>query len=179
MVAGSLAEGERRTGWLPPELIRCYWHQWETEVQPVFTTFCDRRSSPWGLPPTASDEERLLMTVKTIAHAQSPPEKLPQKTAMVIANDPAMRELLSDWGTQRGFKFAEAEEEPRDVAEILLDVASEDFAETVATVQRLKQHYPSPKRLTVFYNSPRADEAQQLIQAGANRIVAKPFFLPW
>ena len=63
MVAGSLAEGERRTGWLPAELIRYYWHQWETEALPALTAFCDHRPSSWGLPLTASEEERLLSCV--------------------------------------------------------------------------------------------------------------------
>ena len=63
MVAGSLAEGERRTGWLPAELIRYYWHQWETEALPALTAFCDHRPSSWGLPLTASEEERLLSCI--------------------------------------------------------------------------------------------------------------------
>ena len=67
MIAGSLTEGERRTGFLPPELIRYYWHQWETEALPALTAFCERRPSPWGLPLTASEEERLFQASRTEA----------------------------------------------------------------------------------------------------------------
>ena len=168
MIAGSLAEGERRTGSLPPDLIRCYWHQWETEVFHIFSSFCNRRHSAWGLPTTASDEERLLATAITIEKSQNQSKKSSQHKAVIVADDPAMREFLEDWSTQNG---CEAEE-------ILFDVLSEDFLKTLATVQLLKRHTPPPTRLTIFYNSPRPDEVRQLAQAGADDVVSKPFFLP-
>ena len=189
MIASSLAEGERRTGWLPPDLIRCYWHQWETEVLPVFTSFCDRRLSTWGLPSSASDEERLLKTASAVDQAKSISAKSQPKTAVILADDPAMRELLVDWVTQKGFK-AEVQRKPDfqsttetvtetvEAAEILLDVTSEKFAETVAAVQFLKKNRLAATRLTVFYTGPRPDEIQLLAQAGADHIVAKPFFPP-
>jgi len=185
MIAGSLAEGERRTGMLPPDLIRCYWHQWETEVLPVFTSFCENKSSVWGLPPTASDEERLLATVATIEKTQGLSIKSQQQTAVIVADDPAMRELLMDWATQKGYKTKghrgtdfQSIPEISDVAEILFDVISENFAETLATIQLLKRRPSSPTRLTVFYNSPRPDEIRQLAQAGADCVVSKPFLIP-
>jgi len=168
MIAGSLAEGERRTCILPPELIRHYGHEWEIEVLPVFTSFCDRRHSAWGLPPTTSDEERLLATARTVEKKQCQSNQSPRHKAVIVADDPTMREFLEDWSTQKSIE----------AGEILFDVISENFAETLATVQFLKKHNPSPTRLTVFYNSPRPDEIRQLTQAGADRVVSKPFFLP-
>ena len=168
MIAGSLAEGERRTGMLPPDLIRYHWHQWESEVFSIFTSFCDRQNSAWGLPLTASDEERLLTTAISIEKQHYQSKNLQQPKAVILANDPAMREFLEDWSTQKG---GEAEE-------ILFDVISEDFLKTLATVQLLKRQNPSPARLTVFYNSPRPDEIRQLTQVGADRVVSKPFFPP-
>ena len=183
MIAGSLAEGEGRTGWLPPDLIRCYWYQWETEVLPVFTSFCDRQISPWGLPLTAPGEERILATATFMEHTKPIPNKSQKKVAVIIADDSAMRELLVDWVTQKGFRAEMwqatdflATTASIETEEILFDVASENLAETVFVVQLLKNHRPSSTRLIVFYNSPRPDEIRQLNQAGADCIVAKPFF---
>ena len=167
-IAGSLAEGERRTGMLPPDVVRCYWHQWETEVLPIFTSFCNRQHSAWGLPLTASDEERLLAMAATIEKSQCQSKKTPQQQAVIVADDQAMRKLLEDWAKQKGCE----------ATEILFDVISENFAETLATIQLLKSQNPPHKRLTVFYNSPRPDEIRELAQAGADRVVSKPFFLP-
>ena len=185
LVAGSLTEGERRTGWLPSEVIHYYWHQWETEVLPVLAAFCEHRLSPLGLPLTASEEERLLVTTTSMVNMKSTPDKSLQ-TAVIVADDPAMRELLSDWVAQQGFatrsfrqRDIEAEHGMDMPNEVFFDVASENFAETIATVQLLKTYQTPQARLTVFYNSPRPDETQRLAQAGADRIIAKPFFLPW
>ena len=93
-----------------------------------------------------------------------------------------MQELLADWMMQHGFEVATFRQfhfkENIDVitpSEIIFDVTSENFAETIATVQLLKNQWPSA-RLTVLYNAPRQDEIRQLTQAGTNRVVAKPFF---
>ena len=185
MISGSLTEGERRTGMLPPDLIRCYCHQWEIEVLSVFTSFCDRRHSAWGLPLTATDEERLRATVVTLEKKQSLPINSQQKISVIIADDWAMRELLKDWTVQKGFtvescRISEAKTicQTARATEVLFDVISEDFAETLATVKFLKKCNPSPTRLTVLYYSPRPEEIQQLTQAGADCIVPKPFFVP-
>ena len=182
MVAGSLAEGERRTGTLPPELIRYYWHQWETEALPAFMAFCNHCSSSWGLPTTTSEEERLGLVASCelrVASGEQHGHKY-----VIVADDPAMRELLVDWVTQQGFEAAAFGQfhfqESVDVVaanEIFFDVASENFAETLATVQFLKKQWPSA-RLTVLYTAPRTDETRMLTHSGANRIIAKPFFLP-
>jgi CheY-like chemotaxis protein len=183
MIAGSLAEGERRTGMLPPDMIRYYWHQWETEVLPLFASFCDRQYSPWGLPPTASDEERLLVTAAATEKLRQQSIKSTPQIALIVAEDPAMQNLLWDWMEQKGFKTIACQIsddqvpfKTRDVAEILFDVISENFTETLAIIQLLKSRRPLSTRLTVFYNSPRPDEIQQLTQAGADRVVSKPFF---
>ncbi len=189
MVAGALSEGERRTGNLPPELPRYYWHQWETEVRPAFASFCDRRDSPWGLPHTASDEERLLAIATTLELAKANSDMLPEtsqtQSALIVADDPAMRLLLADWASQNGFKNVSQHgtnlppsAETVDADEILFDVASENFAETLAIVRTLKRHRPRSTRLTVFCTGPRPHEIEQLRQAGANRVLSKPFFLP-
>jgi len=60
---GSWCEGEMRTGKPWPAAIRLYWHQWplrcEGELRRMQRDLC----SPWGLPITATDEERLLLEV--------------------------------------------------------------------------------------------------------------------
>ena len=180
MLAGSLAEGERRTGPLPPELIRYYWHQWETEALPDFTAFCNHRPSSWELPHTASEEERLNRVALCALRVAS--REKPASRSLIIADDPAMREMLVDWATQKGCEASSFKQFPfpqeTDVDppnEVVFDIASENIAENLSTIRFVKKQWPAA-RLTVLYNAPRPDEIRQLTQAGATRVVAKPFF---
>ena len=184
IIAGSLAEGERRTGNLPSEVFRYYWHQWESEIGPNFRAFCELRDSAWGLPPCSSEEERLLKTVDLL-HRDGNPASC--KSALILASDRAMRDMLVDGMRQSGCETATIC--PTDVikfratiktlrpARILLDVTSEYLPETLSLVRLLKSYCPGSAQLIVFYNAPRADEMQQLLWAGVNRVVSKPFFL--
>ena len=59
---GSWCEGETRTGTAWPAAGRCYWYQWparfESELDRIGRGLCPA----WGLPETASPEERVLWT---------------------------------------------------------------------------------------------------------------------
>jgi hypothetical protein len=191
MIAGSLAEGERRTGQLPPELLRYYWHQWQTEFMPSLTAFCELRPSPWELPHCSSDEARLLKFLTDFKPADSlavcnQTKIAAQRRALIIAADSAMRDMLSDFAKQKNLTTTTthpanfelcAPEFALPPSEIWFDVVSENFAETLGFVSRLRSRWPKPVPLTVFYNAPRPHEAEQLTQAGASRIISKPFLI--
>jgi len=58
---GSWCEGELRTGRPWPATIRTYWHQWEPRCTEQLGRLGRGESSAWGLPVTATEEERLLL----------------------------------------------------------------------------------------------------------------------
>ena len=192
MIAGSLTEGERRTGCVPPDLFRYYWHQWESDALPNFRAFCKHRPSAWGLPACSSDEQRILKTIGLpewqccCEFQKLPVAENAHQTALIIADDAAMRDMLVDSMTQAGFDTEmlclyqvtamRAKIESLKPAKIMLDVSSENLPETLAVVRLLKGCCPETTRLVVLYNAPRPDEMQQLRHAGANRVISKPFF---
>ena len=76
---GSWCEGELRSGSPWPATMRAYWHQWPVRCQREFRRLAEGRWGSWALPPTATEEERLLADVNcrilTGPHAGSPLKK--------------------------------------------------------------------------------------------------------
>jgi CheY-like chemotaxis protein len=58
---GSWCEGEARTGKPWPGAVRIYWHQWLPRCGQEFRRMLWGECSAWGLPITATEEERLLL----------------------------------------------------------------------------------------------------------------------
>jgi DNA-binding NarL/FixJ family response regulator len=58
---GSWCEGEMRSGDPWPAPIRVYWHQWLPRCERELGRMHRGQGSGWGLPITATDEERLLL----------------------------------------------------------------------------------------------------------------------
>ena len=67
---GSWCEGEVRTGRPWPGAVRVYWHQWPPRCSRELGRMARGECSAWSLPPTATDEERLLT-----AADESPPAR--------------------------------------------------------------------------------------------------------
>jgi len=65
---GSWCEGETRSGQPLPAAIRIYWHQWHARAGREFRRLIQGQCPSWGLPVTATEEERLLESA-----AQAPP----------------------------------------------------------------------------------------------------------
>jgi hypothetical protein len=59
-VMGSWCEGEMRSGAPWPASARVYWHQWPARGRRELAQFARGRSCAWALPPTATEEERVL-----------------------------------------------------------------------------------------------------------------------
>ena len=85
---GSWCEGEVRTGQPWPAAMRIYWHQWPARCGAEFARLSGGQCPAFGLPVTATDEERLLSS------AQSPRSALPGVTA-IYSTSPQMHEWLS------------------------------------------------------------------------------------
>ncbi len=76
---GAWCEGETRSGRPWPAVIRLYWHQGPARCRRELLRLVEGRGSTWGLPLTATDEERLL------AAAQRRP---PQRRGLVAISTP-------------------------------------------------------------------------------------------
>jgi hypothetical protein len=57
---GSWCEGEMRSGSPWPGTVRTYWHQWTARCDRQLRCMAGGECCSWTLPPTATDEERLL-----------------------------------------------------------------------------------------------------------------------
>ncbi|MGA2621767.1 MAG: hypothetical protein ABSF26_29550 [Thermoguttaceae bacterium] len=68
---GTWCEGETRTGRPWPAVIRLYWHQGPARCRQELLRLVEGRGSSWGLPLTATDEERLLAA----AERRPPPRR--------------------------------------------------------------------------------------------------------
>ena len=74
---GSWCEGELRSGSPWPATMRAYWHQWPARCQREFRRLAEGRCSSWALPPTATEEERLLADVVPSPFGRGAQENLP------------------------------------------------------------------------------------------------------
>ena len=76
---GSWCEGEMRSGTPWPATARTYWHQWPARCARELARLAQGRSCAWALPPTASEEERLLAD----EDFRSPPHPLDRNLAVI------------------------------------------------------------------------------------------------
>jgi hypothetical protein len=64
---GSWCEGEMRSGSPWPSTARIYWHQWPAHADRQFHQMAAGQACSWTLPPTATEEERLLADLGPLA----------------------------------------------------------------------------------------------------------------
>ena len=175
---GSWCEGESRSGAPWPGVPRLYWHQAQARLQQELPRLAARRSTGWGLPLTATEEERLLLTV---SNAQTPGE--PQmRSERLVALDCESRDLsalLADALQQRGYRVrlmgADALASPGDIhlalcESSLLDTKRIDHLARLAAAVR-----PAP--MLALLGFPRPHEMAAVIQAGAAAVISKPLLL--
>jgi hypothetical protein len=83
---GSWCEGETRTGRPLPGAVRLYWHQARPRVVQELARVAAGQVSSWSLPPTATEEERLLATAE---------EPIPAAHGLVAICAPSA--VTADW----------------------------------------------------------------------------------
>jgi DNA-binding NarL/FixJ family response regulator len=92
---GSWCEGEVRSGQPWPAAVRIYWHQWNCRASRELHRLVENGCPSWGLPLTATDEERLL---------QNTQQKHPAKSGLIAVHacESIMEDLLTStcrmWG---------------------------------------------------------------------------------
>jgi hypothetical protein len=171
-VLGGWSDGQTRTGEPMPATLRHYWHQWVARMAPEFARAARGECPAWGLPPTVTDEERLLAFEPMVAwrdrgllaiHARG------AEAASAVATAAASRGFATVWIRSRrltevaGIRAAiwvaarGASEEARELAEWRAIVGGVPVAAVVSF--------------------PRVEDRELLLAAGAALVVSKPFWL--
>lgn len=169
---GSWCEGETRTGRPWPGVIRLYWHQWRPRARLALEQLAAAGCSPWALPATATDEERLLCA------AERP---LPTRAGLVAVHTASFEtaEFLLDACGRCGYapvwvrpgqalRMRGAAAGIFDVRE--LDAREQDRLRAFADALR-----PAP--VVLLMDFPRIDDFLAASAAGAAAVLSKPLTL--
>jgi len=169
---GSWCEGEARTGSPWPGVPRVYWHQWPAACRRELARLRNDAPSPWSLPATATDEERLLVG--------DPSPRAPQSgLAVVMTPGFAMFEWIARALRRRGLATAWLRPgEPVRLAGAtagLFDTAQMDAWQS----DRLRRFTQAlgPVPVLALVGFPRVEDRDRALAAGAAAVLAKPFLL--
>lgn len=169
---GSWCEGEMRTGKPWPAAIRVYWHQFAPRCQRELARLHGGRGSAWGLPATATEEERLLA-------ADDHPQPARQGLIAVHARWFAMEDWLSAALRARGFSTVWLR--PPQPARIEgaaaavfdgSDLRGEEFDELKRLAEAVR---PAP--VIALLDFPRVEDHRRALEAGAAAVLSKPLLL--
>ena len=166
---GSWCEGEMRSGQPWPTVIRMYWHQGLGRIGREIRRLARGSCPTWGLPLTASEEERLL------ASAQE--DKTSREGLIGIV---AVRYESFDWLSaacrHRGYATLWLRRPQFPLAEgfSALLVEGTDFHGTeLEFFQEIVVRYPQARRIAIM-DFPRIEDRRRLFQAGAAAVLSKP-----
>jgi hypothetical protein len=166
---GSWCEGEMRTGRPWPGVIRVYWHQWLPRCGAQFARLLRGECPAFGLPVTATDEERMLLT------AEAPPARL-QGLVAIYARSPQMQDWLSAACRSRGCATVWLRP-PRPAkvegaAAAIFDAA--ELAEPQCDELRQLAAALRPGPVIALLDFPRSEDRRRALAAGAATVLSKP-----
>ena len=168
---GSWCEGEARSGKPWPGVVRTYWHQWPARAERELRRLAAGECSPWALPPTATEEERLLADAE-------PPRRQHCGLIAVFSRDRAMAETLASvcrsWGWE-ATRLRSSGDAAAGAIAVLFDCGrclDDELAELQRTAAAL-----APAPLVAIVHFPRIEDCELARQAGAAAVLAKP--LQW
>ena len=181
LIAGTLCQGEGRTGRLPAGVIRFYLHEADTALLPELAGFFAHQPSRLSLPATATEEDFW----RGASFGPEPGETIPLsrtgpgRTA-VAAADPSMRSLLAGFESHAAETSALASfddlfrlDAPPD--RIVIDLTS-PIGEFLPRFQTLTERFPKSEFVICAF-APTAEEISRLRAAGACvTVLSKPFF---
>jgi DNA-binding NarL/FixJ family response regulator len=166
---GSWCEGEARTGWPWPGAVRTYWHQWAARSNRGLRRLALGQACSWGLPLTATEEERLLANTA---------ERWPRRSGVVVIH--ARSHETADWlsAACRSRGFATVWQRTSSAARVegatatIFD-ASSLHEEEFDDLRRLAAAaHPAP--VVALLSFPRVEDRQLALSAGAAAVLSKP-----
>ena len=166
---GSWCEGEMRTGAPWPGVVRTYWHQWTARCHRELRRLAAGQTCSWALPPTATEEERLLANLG---------ESWPRREGVVAirARSHEAAGWLSTACRSRG--FATVWQRMPGIARVegaaaaiidgggFCDEEYEELRDLAAAVQ------PAPVIAILAF--PRVEDRRRALSAGAAAVLSKP-----
>ena len=166
---GSWCEGEMRTGKPWPGVIRMYWHQFSPRCDREFGRMQRGRCSAWGLPVTATEEERLLMEAD---RSESPRQGL----VAIYTRLFEMQDWLSAACRSRGLSTVWLRgPHPARVegaAAAIFD-GSDCRGKQIEELRRLAATL-APAPVIALLDFPRIEEHDLAVSAGAAAVISKP-----
>ena len=165
---GSWCEGEMRSGLPLSGVVRIYWHQWQARWLRELDRLRRGRCPTWGLPPTAIEEDRLLL------EAEDP---WPARTGLVVvfARLPRMADFLAAACQSVGYSTVSLH--PSWDAQVSGAVAALfDVTEGHDDLPRLARRL-APVPIIALFDFPRIEDRSQALAAGAAGVLSKPLLL--
>jgi hypothetical protein len=169
---GSWCEGEMRSGQPWPGAIRIYWHQWPARCGQELGRLAQGACPAWGLPVTASEEERLLAE----ADAAWPPR---QGLIAIHARSFDVADMLA--AACRGCGYATVWLHPSrparvtGVAAALFDGSDLRGPEGDQLQQLAAALRPAP--VVALLSFPRIEDRDRAVSLGAAAVLSKPLHL--
>lgn len=166
---GSWCEGEMRTGSPWPGVVRTYGHQWAARCNRELGRLTRGECCSWTLPPTATEEERLLADA-----AERRPSR--QGLVAIYSRTHEMAEWLSAACQSRG--YATIWQRPPNIARVAGAMAtifdgSDLSPDECSQLGRLTAAlHPAP--VVALLAFPRAEDRRRALSAGAATVLSKP-----
>ncbi len=169
---GTWCEGEMRTGRPCAGAIRVYWHQWSARWGQERARLKAGQCPTWGLPVTATDEERVMHPGRAASHRQG--------LIVIVSPHPAMAEMLCDACRQMGYATLwepHFQGRPRfqGAQAVVFDGRDCDLEEA-AQLTALAHALPGLPILALM-DFPRAQDRQRALRHGATAVLSKPLLL--
>lgn len=172
---GSWCEGEMRTGRPWPGTIRVYWHQWPARCARELGRIRRGERSAWGLPTTASDEERLLP-------ASDRPGEPGGGLVAISARAYETQDWLSAAARSRGFSTVwlhPARPAHVEGARALIFAGSHGRGAELDMLRGLRVALglppaPHPAPVIALLDFPRIEDSRRMLADGAATVLSKP-----
>lgn len=170
-LSGAWCEGEMRTGKPWPGAIRVYWHQWPARWRHELARTARGLCPAWGLPVTATEEERLLAAAE---------ERLARRvgTIGVRARSADSAEwlcaTLESWGYEAVWLHPRRPPEIQAAAAVFdgTDITGHELED----LRRLAACFDRP-RVVALVDFPRLETRRAALAAGAAAVLGKPVML--
>lgn len=167
-IQGTWCEGEPRTGTPWPGMLRIYWHQWNPRWDRELQRFLAGRLATFGLPVTATEEDRLLL----------PCEPATPRRGLIALDSRSFdtARMLTEACNSRGYAvvwLAERKTPCLEGVDVLLwEGRHDDFGQ----LDSLRGDYAGVP-LVAIMDFPRVEDVRRLQAGGAAAVIARPFLL--